>query len=271
MDQVTAQGFELPAVGLGTYQLTGDHCTNIVRDALELGYRHLDTAEFYDNHTAVGAAIANATVPRDDIILTTKVWRTNLKHHAVLGAVQDSLDALQTDYIDLLLIHWPNDRVPIDETIGAMNQLQSEGQVRHIGVSNFSVSQVEEARTVSQTPIVTNQVKYNPFKGQPDLLKYCLEHEIILTAYSPLGKGQVVDDHRLARIGEEYGKSPAQVALRWLIQQDPVIAIPKAGTREHLRENWDVFDFRLSKSEMQTIFDIAGGLPEGLADQLGVA
>lgn len=271
MDHVSMQGVELPVIGLGTYRLTGVECVNIVRDALEVGYRHIDTAEFYDNHADVGRAIAEAGVPRSDIFLTTKVWRTNLQRHAVLGSVQDSLEALQLEYIDLLLIHWPNDRVPIDETIGAMNQLQAEGKVQYIGVSNFSVPQLKEARTVSETPIHTNQVKYNPYTGQADLLEYCLREEIVLTAYSPLAKGEVLDDDRLARIGDRYGKSSAQIALRWLIQQPPVVTIPKAGTREHLRANWNIFDFNLSDDEMRTIFDIAGGLPNDVASRLGLS
>lgn len=270
MKQVTMQGVELPVIGLGTYRLTGEECVNIIRDAIEVGYRHIDTAEFYDNHAAVGRAIAGASVPRSDIFLTTKVWRTSLQRHAVLGSVQDSLEALQMEYIDLLLIHWPNDRVPIDETIGAMNQLQAEGKVQYIGVSNFSVPQLEEARTVSETPILTNQVKYNPFTGQTVLLEYCLQEEIILTAYSPLAKGEVLGDDRLARIGDRYGKSPAQIALRWLIQQEPVVTIPKTGTREHLRANWNIFDFNLTDEEVRTIFDISGGIPDDLATRLGL-
>lgn len=268
MERITVNGAQIPKLGLGTYRLTGQTCSNTVRDALELGYRHIDTAEFYDNHAAIAEGIAAASIDRDDLFLTTKVWRTNLEHHAVIAAVTDSLAQLDTEYIDLLLIHWPSESVPIEETIGAMNRLQQEGRVRHIGVSNFSVSQLREARAASETPIVTNQVKYHPYNRQDDLLAYCLDEGLSLTAYSPLAKGDLVEDDTLARIGQQYEKSAAQVALRWLIQQEPVVIIPKAARRDHLRANHEVVNFRLTSDEMREIWNLTSDLPPSLADRL---
>lgn len=268
MESITVNGATIPKLGLGTYQLHGETCQNTVREALSVGYRHIDTAEFYNNHAAIASGIATSTVDRDEVFLTTKVWRTNLERHAVIASVQDSLDELETAYVDLLLIHWPNESVPIEETIGAMNRLQQEGQVRHIGVSNFSLPQLRAARTASETPIVTNQVKYNPSNRQDELLEYCLAEGLSLTAYSPLAKGAIVDNATLARIGQKYNKSAAQVALRWLLQQDLVLAIPKTASRDHLRANRDVFDFSLSNDEMRAIWNITNELPPTLADQL---
>lgn len=268
MESITLAGATIPKLGLGTYRLHGQTCRNTVHDALSLGYRHIDTAEFYDNHAAIADGISAAPVDRDELFLTTKVWRTNLERHQVLASVQDSLEQLETDYVDLLLIHWPNESVPIAETIGAMNRLQQEGRVRHIGISNFSVSQLREARAASETPIVTNQVKYHPYNRQDALLEYCLAEDCSLTAYSPLAKGDLADDATLTRIGQEHEKSAAQVALRWLVQQQPVIAIPKAASRDHLRANREVFDFYLSTDEMREIWNLSSDLPPSLADRL---
>jgi len=250
MDYVTVDGTPVPALGLGTYQLQGQACRQTVSEALDIGYRHIDTAEYYDNQREVGDAIANANVARDEIFLTTKVWRSNLQYDQVLQSAHESLGKLGLEYVDLLLIHWPSRTVPVEETLDAMRQLHDDGKARHIGVSNFSVSQLQEARRVSDVPIFTNQVKYHPFNGQADLVDFCIENDVMLTAYSPLAKGKVVGDETLAAIGERYGKSASQVALRWLVQQDMVAAIPKASSREHLRENIDIFDFELTDEEM---------------------
>ena len=172
-------------------------------------------------------------------------------------------------YIDLLLIHAPS-RTPIEETIEAMNQLQERDRVRHIGVSNFSVQQTEEAVTVSGTPIVTNQVKYHPFHSQNDLLEYCIEGNVMLTAYSPLARGRVADNNTFSEIGARYVETASQVALRRLIQQEKVSAIPKASSRDHLEENIDVFDFELTDEEMQQVFELQGGLIDRVRSVLGL-
>jgi len=240
-----------------------------VREALELGYRHVDTAEYYDNQAEVGDAIAQSAVDREAVFLTTKVWRTNLRHNEVLAAANESLDALGLEYVDLLLVHWPSRSVPIGETMEAMNHLQKEGKVRFVGVSNFSVSQVAGAMGASATPILTNQVEYHPFERRDDLLAFCIENDVMLTAYSPLAKGRVADDATLAEIGDRYGKTAAQVSLRWLLQQEMVAAIPKAASRDHLRENGDVFDFELTDAEMERIFEVGGDPDARLRDLLG--
>jgi diketogulonate reductase-like aldo/keto reductase len=270
MEYVTVQDEEVPALGLGTYQLRGKTCVETVRDALEIGYRHIDTAEYYDNQREVGEAIADASVDRDEVFLTTKVWRSNLQHDQVLRSARESLDKLGLEYVDLLLIHWPSRTVPVAETLDAMTKLHDDGNVRHIGVSNFSVGQLQEAIAVSDVPIFTDQVEYHPFNGQADLVDFCIESGVMLTAYSPLGKGTVVGDETLATIGDRYGKSAAQVALRWLVQQDTVAAIPKASSREHLRENIDIFDFELTDEEMNSVFELHGGLIVTLRRQLGL-
>lgn len=270
MESRSAGGATIPVIGFGTYNLYGESCEQAVRDALEMGYRHLDTAEFYDNHRAVGRGIAAASVPRDEIFLTTKVWKTNLEANRVKDVARTALQELDTEYIDLLLVHWPNEAVPIEETIGAMNELQRDGVVRHVGVSNFSIDQLQAAMAASQTPIVTNQVQYDPTVDRRDLLEFAIESGVLVTAYSPLGKGNVLENDTLAELGDRYGKSAAQITLRWLIQQPGVLAIPKAGTRDHRYENLAVFDFELTAGEMRRMFEATGELDDSLAAKLGL-
>lgn len=256
MEYMNVKGERIPSIGFGTWSLTGKNCKKAVKDAIEMGYRHIDTAQFYDNEREVGAAISESEVEREEIFLTTKLWKNNVSYERAKSSFRESLKKLGTGYVDLLLIHWPVDSVPTEETVRAMNELQSTGKVRKIGVSNFSVDQLEEAMEVSETPIFTNQVKYNPFNLQDSVLQYCKEEDIMLTAYSPLGKGRIIGNEKLSEIGDKYGKSSAQVALRWLVQQDKVSAIPKAGSKKHRRENLDIFDFELNENEMKEIFDI---------------
>ncbi|MCU4753691.1 aldo/keto reductase [Halobacteria archaeon AArc-curdl1] len=270
MEYASVRGEAVPAIGLGTYRLRGSECRETVQTALEIGYRHIDTAEFYENQAEIGAAIDAATVPREALFVTTKVWKTNLEAEAVHRSFTNSLEALDLEYVDLLLIHWPNENVPVEQTLEAMNHLQAEGLVRHVGVSNFSVTQLEEAIAASRTPILTNQVEYNPYVDRDALLEYCRDQDVLLTAYSPLVKGKVLEDDTLEEIGDRYGKSPAQVALRWLVQQDGVIAIPKASSREHLEANLDVFDFTVTDQEMAQIDSLRRGLVSRARDALGL-
>jgi len=269
MEYVTVQGVEVPAIGFGTARMEGAECRDAVENALELGYRHIDTAQMYDNEAAVGDAISNSDVNRDEIFLVTKVHRRNLSFEDVLDSVEESMDRLGTD-IDLLLIHAPSRSVPIGESIEAMNQLQDEGGVDHIGVSNFSVKQMEDAIEASETPILTNQVEYHPFESQDKILEFCIENDIMLTAYSPVARGNVTGNETLERIADQYGKTEAQVALRWLLQQDMVSAIPKAASRNHRKENLDIFDFELPVEEMKQIFELQGGLLTKLRSRLGL-
>jgi diketogulonate reductase-like aldo/keto reductase len=269
MEHITVRNTEIPALGFGTARLTGDDCRDAVADALKLGYRHIDTAQMYDNEAAVGDAIADADIDREEIFLVTKVHRRNLAYEDVRESVGDSLDRLGTD-IDLLLIHAPSRTVPVEESIEAMNELQEKGSVRHIGVSNFSVGRMEAAIEASGTPILTNQVEYHPFEDQGELLQFCIENEIILTAYSPLAKGRVAENDVLEEIGTQYGKTGAQVALRWLLQQEMVAPIPKAASHEHRATNVDVFEFELTDREMERVFELQGGLLARLRDRLGL-
>lgn len=265
MDTVTVRGVEVPALGLGTYRLRGQEGVEAITRALELGYRHVDTAEYYDNQAEVGEALARADVDVADVFVTTKIWQNHLGREDVRRVATEARKRLGVDSIDLLLIHWPSRSVPIEETIGAMNALQRDGVVEHVGVSNFSVAQLREAMAASETPILTNQVQYNPTHLQNETLTFCIDNDVLLTAYSPLAKGRVIEDGLLASIGERYGKSASQVALRWLVQQPMVAAIPKATSERHLRSNLDVFDFELTDAEMRDIFDRAGEVPAGLS------
>ncbi|WP_224450482.1 aldo/keto reductase [Haloprofundus salilacus] len=269
MEYVTAEGVDVPVLGFGTWPMKGETCRTAVQHALDTGYRHIDTAKMYNNEGAVGQAIADSEVPREDVFLVTKIRRQNLAHDDVLSTVEESTQRLGTE-IDLLLIHSPSRTVPIEESISAMNELQERGIVEHIGVSNFSVEQMRQAIAASDTPILTNQVKYHPFKSQSEILEFCIENGVILTAYSPLGQGKVIGNEVLEGIGEQYGKNATQVALRWLIQQEMVAAIPKASSQTHIEENFEVFDFELTDEEMDRIFDIQGGLLSRLRSLLGL-
>jgi diketogulonate reductase-like aldo/keto reductase len=257
MDDIQIQGTSVPALGLGTWQLTGQSCRETVETALGMGYRHIDTAQAYGNERQVGLGMDAAAVDREDVFLTTKLDGSNRNERSVRRSTRESLNKLGTDYLDLLLIHWPNTpwMASLSETLGAMNDLVEEGLVRHIGVSNFSPSLLDRARDISSAPIFTDQVQYHPYWDQRKLLDYCRIHDVLLTAYSPLARGGVLDDPALVQIGNKYGKSPAQVALRWLVQQDGVAAIPKASSREHLEANLAVFDFELTDAEMERIRD----------------
>lgn len=251
MEQQEIRGSEVPSLGLGTYRLSGQKCADIVADALSMGYRHVDTAEMYANEEYVGEGMERSGVEREDIFLTTKVWTAHFAHDDVLRVADESLKKLGTEYLDLLLLHWPGS-VPLGETLGAMRELQEAGKVRHIGVSNFSASLVEEAQEHAE--IFCNQVPYSPYEDQGDLLEQAEEMNYLLTAYSPIARGRVTSDSTLKEIGENHGKTPVQVTLRWLVQQENVAAIPKASSEDRLRSNFDVFDFELSEEEMERVF-----------------
>jgi 2,5-diketo-D-gluconate reductase B len=251
MEYQTIRGEEVPSLGLGTYRLTGETCVRAVERALSMGYRHVDTAQMYGNEGEVGRGIEGAGVDRAEIFLTTKVWPSDFAHDRVIQKTRESLKKLRTDYVDLLLMHWPGDGDPLEETLGAMRELQEEGGVRHVGVSNFSPSLAEDATQYAE--IFCNQVQYHPYRNQDALLEQAREMDYLLTAYTPLSRGGVQGDSTLRQISEAYGKTATQVALRWLVQQEKVSAIPKATSEEHLRENLDVFDFELSDEEMQSI------------------
>ncbi len=255
---LTIQGTQIPKLGFGTWQITGDACVEAVRDALELGYRHIDTAAAYGNEAEVGRGLAQAGVERGHVFLTTKVWHTDLRAADLRSSVERSLRALGTDHVDLLLVHWPAAGVPLAETLGAMTELQEEGRVSHLGVANFPSRLVEAA--LEHAPIICDQVEYHPYLAQPQLLALAREHDLMLTAYSPLARGEVLRDPVLREIGEEHGKSPGQVVLRWLLDQPHVAAIPKASSHAHRAANLDVFDFELSDDDRGRIAGLHRGL-----------
>jgi 2,5-diketo-D-gluconate reductase B len=254
MEYQTIRNEKVPVLGLGTYRLTGEACVRAVGRALSMGYRHLDTAQMYGNEAEVGRAIEDSGIERGEIFLTTKVWPSDFAHDRVKEKARASLKKLRTEYVDLLLMHWPGDGVPLGETLGAMRELQQEGSLLHIGVSNFSPSLVEEA--AEHAEIFCNQVQYHPYRRQDALVDQAQEMDYLLTAYTPLSRGGVQKDTTLRDIGDAHGKTATQAALRWLVQQDKVCAIPKATSEEHLRENLDVFDFELSAEEMDRIFSL---------------
>ncbi|MCY3723796.1 MAG: aldo/keto reductase [Candidatus Poribacteria bacterium] len=246
-------GHEIPIFGLGTWQLKDRQCERIVKEAITLGYTHIDTAWMYQNQRAIGKALRDIRVDREDIFLTTKIWGTHLRHADVLAQFEECLSDLQMDYVDLLLIHHPSrDSVPVAETFEAFQKLYAAGQVKSIGISNFSIAQVEEACEASELPICTNQVEYHVRNNRSELRDYCHERGIVMTAHRPLAVGDLAGDAVLRSIGENHKKTAAQVALRWLVQQD-IITIPKSGSVPHLRENLDVFAWELTDEEMDML------------------
>ncbi|USZ69775.1 aldo/keto reductase (plasmid) [Halorussus salilacus] len=253
MEFTDVRGERVPKVGLGTWRLEGEECFRTVRTALELGYRHVDTAQAYDNERQVGRALAASSVDRDDAFLTTKVWPGYTDREEVVRSAAASCSRLGVESVDLLLIHWPNPLASTAEVMAGLNDCRDRGLTRHVGVSNFSTSQLRTARAASDAPVFTDQVQFHPFRPQRDLRAYCRAHDVLLTAYSPLAHGGVLRDDVLREVGVRYDKSPAQVALRWAVQQEGVVAVPKASSETHLRENLDVFDFELSEAEMVRI------------------
>jgi 2,5-diketo-D-gluconate reductase B len=244
---VTVQGVEVPKLGYGTWLVEGEDAYEGVLDALELGYRHIDTARAYGNERWVGRALADSDVPREEIWLTTKAWYEHAEPELLTRVFHEQLADLQVDRVDLLLLHWPAAETPLRETLGAMDALREQGMVRHIGVSNFPSALLREALQLA--PIFCDQVEYHPYLPQGPVMHECLEHDLLLTAYSPFAHGHVHDDPTLAEIGARHGKSAGQVALRWLLDQPNVAAIPKASSHQRRAENLDVFDFDLDDDE----------------------
>ncbi len=240
-------GSEIPVLGLGTWQLKDE---DAVKSALDLGYTHIDTAAAYGNHEIIGRAIED--YDREDLWITSKLWRTDLAQEDAIKACNKALSELGTDYLDLYLIHWPNKDVSMRETFKALNRLYEHGKIENVGVSNFTIDHLEQALEVSEVPIVMNQVEFHPFLYQKDLLKFCHSKNIHVTAYSPIAQGKVLDDETLQVIGERHGKTPCQISLRWALQHG-LIVIPKSSSREHQKENMEVFDFKLSDEEMKKI------------------
>lgn len=256
---LTVQGVTIPKLGLGTWQVTGDDCVVAVRDALELGYRHLDTARLYGNEAQVGQGLHDSGLNRDEVFLTTKLSHEALDAVGVHDQIEQSLRALRTEYVDLLLIHWPSpDSVPLKETLDAMGQAREAGRARQIGVSNFPSDLLGEA--LDAAPVICDQVEYHPYLGQPRVLQVARERDVLVTAYSPLAQGAVLRDPVITEIAAAHERSAAQIVLRWLLDQPHVAAVPKAATHEHRAANLEVFDFELTDDERAAIADRERGL-----------
>lgn len=265
---IDANGASIPAIGLGTWELRGRTCARIVEQALRLGYRHIDTAQIYENEREVGDGVRASGVKRSGVFVTTKVWTNHFAPNDLLRSAKESLVRLRMTEVDLLLLHWPNPQVPLEETLGGLVQAQQLGLTRHIGVSNFTVALIEEAVAKSAAPLVCNQVEYHPYLDQAKVLAACRANGLALVAYSPIAKGRIKNAEVLNRIGVRHGKSAAQVCLRWLLQQN-VVAIPRTSRVERLSENIDIFDFELDDAEMDVIF--AMGTRSGRITDFGFA
>ncbi|MET3889306.1 2,5-diketo-D-gluconate reductase B [Bosea sp. OAE506] len=270
MKTITAHGAAIPALGFGTFRMEAPDVLRMVPAALKLGFRHVDTAQIYRNEAAVGEAIAGSGVARADIFLTTKVWIDHFAPDRFAASVDESLAKLKTDHVDLLLLHWPNGSVPLADQIGALNAVREAGRTRHIGVSNYNIALLAQARALSAAPLVTNQVEYHPYLDQRRLMAAMREAGMALTAYYAMADGKVFADPRLADIAARHGRSIAQIVLRWLVQQEGVVALSKTVSEERARDNAAIFDFALDEAEMAAIHGLAkrdGRVlkPEGLS------
>lgn len=259
MHRVAANGASIPALGLGTWTLKGDACAEIVDHALKTGYRHLDTAAMYGNEDAVGAGLRASGIARDDVFVTTKVWWTNLGAKDLRKSAEESLKLLGFDQVDLFLIHWPNDSIPLAESIAALNRVKADGLARHIGVSNFTTRHLAEALRLSEAPLVANQVENHPYLDQSKVYRACRDAGMALVSYCPLYRGGTLFEERAVRdAAARHGKTPGQIVLRWHVQQNGVVAIPRTTKKERLAENFAIFDFALSEDEMGAISALAG-------------
>ena len=253
---VASNGARIPLIGLGTWDLRGKVCARMVEEAIGLGYRHIDTAAMYGNEAAVGEGLRASGVARDEVFITTKVWQSDLRARDFERSTKDSLAKLKLPSVDLLLIHWPNSNIPLKETIGALCKMKREGFARHIGVSNFTVQLIADAVKLTTEPLVNNQIECHPYLDQSKIIAASRKAGLAVTAYSPIARGQVKGDAVLMRIGKAYGKTAAQVCLRYLVQHD-VIVIPRTSRPERLKENFEIFDFKLSSAEMTEIARLA--------------
>jgi 2,5-diketo-D-gluconate reductase B len=252
MQFIEANGAKIPAIGLGTWELSGRACARLVEQALKLGYRHIDTAQIYENEREVGDGVRASGVKRDDVFVTTKVWTTHFAPNDLERSTRESLVRLRLPEVDLLLLHWPNPQVPLSETLGALAHAKKLGLTRHIGVSNFTVALIEQAVAECPEPLVCDQVEYHPYLDQSKVREACAQHGLAMIAYSPVAKGRIKGDETLNRIGRVHRKTAAQICLRWLVQQN-VSAIPRTSKLERLSENIDIFDFELTDIEMEQI------------------
>lgn len=258
---VHANGASMPCIGLGTWQSSGDEGARAVAAALKMGYRHVDTAAAYGNEEQVGEALHASGVPRAEIFVTTKVWYDRIGKDDIRRGAEASLKRLGLEYVDLLLIHWPNPAYALADTMAGLSAARREGLARNIGVSNFTVALMDEAVRHATEPLATNQCEYHPYLDQTPVISACRAYGMAFTSYSPIGRGALLKDATIVRIAERHGRTPAQIVLRWHIQQPGVVAVPKSVTPARIAENFAVFDFELSGEDMDAIFAL--GRPDG--------
>jgi len=247
-----AHGAKMPAIGYGTMEFPG-RATELVTHAINIGYRHIDTARKYGTEEQVGEGIRASGIARAELWVTTKVTELDAREADFLRSAETSLKALRLDYVDLLLVHWPQPKVPFTETLGALAKAKRSGMTRHIGVSNFTLAMLEEAVRVCPEPLITNQIEYHAYLPQDRMLAALKRHGMILTAYCPVARGKLLDDPVVGEIAKAHGKTPAQICLRWLIQQPGVAAVPRALEERHIADNIDVFDFSLTDEEVRRL------------------
>ena len=259
-----ANGARIPAIGLGTFRLKGDACARAVETALQVGYRHVDTAAMYENEVDVGRGLKAAGLPRDAVFVTTKVWRDRIAAGELQDSARQSLDRLGLESVDLLLIHWPNAKIPLADSIAALCDAKKRGLTRHVGVANFPAAMLAQAARLAEThgeKLAVNQCEYHPRLNQATLLDACRAHGVLFVSYCPLGQGSFFDDAVIQRLVASTGRTPAQVVLRWHLQQAGVAAIPKSSSRAHIVENLGALDFELESDEMAALS--AMGSPDG--------
>jgi 2,5-diketo-D-gluconate reductase B len=256
MQVIEANAARIPLMGVGTWELRGRGCAHIVENALRLGYRHIDTAEMYENEREVGDGLRAAGIERDKVFVTTKVWPAHFTPRELERSVNSSLARLRLTHVDLLLLHWPNPQVPLADTMGALCEAKRADLTRHIGVSNFTVPLIEEATRLATEPLVCDQIELHPYLDQSKVISVCRSHGMAVVAYSPIARGNAKNDAVLARIGTAHGKSAAQVALRYLVQQQ-IAVIPRTSRVDRLSENLAIFDFTLSEAEMKEVASLA--------------
>jgi 2,5-diketo-D-gluconate reductase B len=252
MNVVESHGARIPLLGLGTWDLRGRVCARVVEQALRLGYRHIDTAQMYENEREVGEGLRASGVKRDDVFVTTKIWPSHFAPLELERSARERLAQLRLNEVDLLLLHWPNPQIPLAETLGALAKVKRDGLARHIGISNFTVALIEEALKVTTEPLVCDQFECHPFLDQSKLIAACHEHGLAVVAYSPIARGDARKNDVLKRIGAAHKKTATQVCLRFLVQQD-IVVIPRTSKVERLSENAAIFDFTLSDDEMNEI------------------
>lgn len=253
MKTVSANGAEIPAIGLGTWELRGEQCAQLVSSALQGGYSHIDTAQMYKNEREVGEGIRASGIDRDKVFVTTKIWPDHFATDDFARAVDESLALLNCGVPDLLLLHWPSRTVPIAETITALNKARRAGLVRHIGISNFTVKQIDEAVALSEAPLVCNQIEFHPLINQDRVRAACARHGLAVTAYCPIARNKVADEPVICGIAARHNASPAQIALAWLAGLGDVISIPRSSRPERLVDNLKALDISLSEDEVAEI------------------